>query len=358
MPNTIGLPKRPLRETRRLRNVCLKITCAPQQKSCYARSNASGTGKNEIGTRYRLADDVKLSHFHHVVAISQQGSLRAAARHLNIEQSAISRSIRELEKELGAPLFERHGRGSVPTPVGFLFVKRAISVLNEVRRATDEAEQVRGGLAGRVVAGLSTVAHILLLSSQLEPYRRRYPDVQLDIIEGLFPSLQQGLLEGSIDFYIGPPPEYLIPSELVIEKLFDNTRQVIARRGHPLSHATSLAELSGAQWVTTSITAKPEEELRELFASYNLPPPKLALRARSALTLIVSVAYSDLLAMAPVQIVQFPLISHALTSIPVVEKLPGPPIVVVRRAGLHLTPAAELFVDFVRRFALQRHRRG
>ncbi|NUB46477.1 LysR family transcriptional regulator [Fertoebacter nigrum] len=301
---------------------------------------------------------MKLSHFRHVVAVSEQGSLRAAARHLNVEQSAISRSIRELENELGTPLFERHGRGAIPTKVGESFVNRAIHILNEVRRASDEVEQVRGGYTGKVVVGLSTVAHIVLLPKLLEPYRRRYPDVQLDVVEGLFPSLQSSILAGSIDFYIGPPPEYSIPPEMSQEKLFDNTRQVVARKGHPLSQATSLAELSEAKWVTTSITAKPEEELRELFAAHGLPPPKLALRAHSALTLIVSVAYSDLLAMAPSQIVEFPLISHAVVAVPVVEVLPAPPIVLVQRFGLHLTPAAELFADFARRVALQRYRQG
>jgi DNA-binding transcriptional LysR family regulator len=84
-----------------------------------------------------------------------------------------------------------------------------------------------------------------------------------------------------------------------------------------------------------------------------LPPPRLALQSQSALTLIVCLAYSDLLAMVPVQWTDFALTAQALTPIAVKETLPAPPIVLVRRAGLSLTPAAEHFVDLVRRRSLQ-----
>ncbi|MEP9351413.1 LysR substrate-binding domain-containing protein [Xanthobacter sp. KR7-225] len=297
---------------------------------------------------------MKLTHLRDVVAIHEYGSLRAAARHLGIDQPAISRSLRELEQELGAALFERHGRGARPTVIGEAFIRRAVHILNEIRHAREEAEQLKGGIPGTVVAGLSMVAHLHLLPGILDKFRARYGDVELELIEGLFPALQIGLMDGSIDFYFGPPPEYALPSELSSEKLFDNTRIILGRKGHPLGEARSLADLAGARWATTSITVRPEEELRETFAHYGLPPPPLALRARSALSLIVALAYSDLLAMVPVQLSQFPLVSHVLERIPVAETFPAPPIMLVKRAGLPLTPAAEYFVDLAKRVVLHR----
>ena len=59
--------------------------------------------------------------------------------------------------------------------------------------------------------------------------------------------------------------------------------------------------------------------------------------------------YSDMLAMLPVQSMQFALAKSALTSIPVKEHLPAPPMVMVRRSGLSLTPAAEYLVELLRR---------
>ena len=73
------------------------------------------------------------------------------------------------------------------------------------------------------------------------------------------------------------------------------------------------------------------------------------MRCQSALTLMVALAYSDLLAMVPTQLTNFELTAGALTPIAIKEILPAPAIVVVRRAGLPLTPAAQLLLDLISR---------
>ena len=292
---------------------------------------------------------MKFSQMRDVVAIAERGSLRAAARHLSLAQPALTRSIHELERELDIPLFERRARGMILTPMGEAFVRRASAVLSEVRRARDEVEQLHGGTRGRVVAGLSLAAHVALLPAALKPFRARYPQVQLHLIEGWYPTLEAGLKDGSVDFYVGPQHERSPAPELTQELLFENTRIVIGRRGHPLAHARSLRDLADAEWTTTSVTFKAEEELRELFEQHGLPAPRLAVQSQSALTMMVALANSDLLTMVPVQWTQFTPLSHALAPIPVEEILPAPSIVTVRRAGLPLTPAAEFLLDLMRR---------
>lgn len=292
---------------------------------------------------------MKFNQLRDVVAIAERGSLRAAARHLALAQPALTRSVHELERELGVPLFERRARGMILTPMGEAFVRRASAVLSEVRRARDEVEQLHGGTRGRVVAGLSLAAHIALLPPALKPFRARYPQVQLHLIEGLYPALEPGLKEGSVDFYVGPQHEQQPSSELIQEHLFDNTRIVLARRGHPLSAARSLKDLTSAEWATTSVTFKAEEELRELFEQHGLPAPRLALHSQSALTLMVAIANSDLLTMVPVQWTQFTAVSQLLAPIPVKEIFRAPSIVTVRRAGLPLTPAADFLLSLMRR---------
>jgi DNA-binding transcriptional LysR family regulator len=300
---------------------------------------------------------VKLHQFRDVVAIAERGSLRAAARHLGLAQPALTRSVHELERELGVPLFERQARGMVLTPMGEVFVHRANAVLGEVRRARDEVEQLQGGVRGSVAAGLSSVPHIAMVPHALRPFRARYPKVRLNLIEGPYPALEAGLRDGSIDFYIGPRPEAVAPG-LADEKLFDNFLTILGRKGHPLAKARSLADLADAEWATTSVTHKAEEELGDLFSRHHLPPPRLTLQSHSALTLIVSLAYSDLLAMVPIQWTDFPLTAQALAPIDVKELLPAPPIVLVRRAGLPLTPAAEFFADLMRRQGPKPRRRS
>jgi DNA-binding transcriptional LysR family regulator len=151
---------------------------------------------------------MKLHHFSEVVsevvAIAERGSIRAAARHLGVAQPALTRSLAELEHELKAPLFERRSRGVVATPLGEAFVRRATLVLQEIRRTREEVDQLRGAATGNVTVGLSIAAHMALLPSALRPFRARYPDVRLHIIEGFYPTLELGLRDATVDFYIGP----------------------------------------------------------------------------------------------------------------------------------------------------------
>jgi len=292
---------------------------------------------------------MKLSQFRDVVAIAERGSLRAAARDIKLSQPALTRSIRELERELGSPLFERHAVGMVLTPIGDAFVQRAKAVLSEVRRAREEAEQLHGGTRGSVVAGLSIAAHIALLPDAVRPFYARYPNVRLNFIEGFFPTLEARLRDGSIDFYVGPRSERTLPPDLVEEHLFDNLRTILGRKNHPLASAKSLKDLGEAEWATTSITLRAEEELGELLEKHGLPAPRLALQTHSGLTLIICLAHSDLLAMVPIQWIDFGITADALCPIPVEESLSAPTIVMVRRAGLPLTPAAEFLADLIRK---------
>ena len=292
---------------------------------------------------------MKLTQIRQLLAIADKGSVRAAARHLDVSQPQLTRSMQELEHELGVTLFERGARGVALTAIGLRFLDRAKTINSEVRRAQEEIAQLRGDTAGTLYVCMSTVPHIALYPYALKEFRVRYPNVMMDLRDGVFPTAEPMLKNGTLDCYVGPAPELPSGSDLVVEKLFDNTRVVMCRRGHPLSGATSLKELKDAEWATTSVTHKAHEELGPLFAQHGLPAPRLVMRAHSALTYITSVAYSDLLTMLPVQWADFDITRDALDVIKVRELLPAAPICIVRRADLPLTPAAEYFCDMIRR---------
>ncbi len=294
---------------------------------------------------------MKLQQLRDLVAIAEHGSLRAAARHLGAAQPTLTRSLSELERELGAPLFERRSKGMVATLLGQAFVRRSIAILNDVRRAKDEFEQLRGNSVGSVAIGLSIVAHLRLLSKTLRRFRRSYPKVRLRVIEGFYPILELGLQDGSIDFYIGPDPGLDLPPMLHKEILLPGRRSVLCRADHPLANATSLKTLVNAEWITTSMTSKAENEIGDLFRRYDLPEPILALQSQSALTLLTCLASSDLLAMAPSQWMDSPFANHILTTIRVKEELTAPAIILVKRSDVPLAPAAGFLVDLMRRAA-------
>ncbi|MGE0329202.1 MAG: LysR substrate-binding domain-containing protein [Ramlibacter sp.] len=296
---------------------------------------------------------MKINSLRDFLAVAERGSLRAAARQLGLAQPAMTRSIQELEKELGVVLFERRAKGVVLTPMGEVFERRARAVRTEFRRAKEELDQLQGATHGHIRMCLSSVAHMALLPNALRPFRQKFPDVTLEIIDAVLPRAEMELKAGTMDFYIGPIHAD-VSSELTAEKLFDNTRIVVGRKGHPLAGARTLAELAGAEWVTSSVTHKAADEISPVFEQHGLAPPKLVVQGHSALTFFFSVASSDLLMMLPIQWVQVPPFREFLQRIPVQEQLMAPPICIVQRTGLPLTPAAEYFCDMMRRAALHR----
>jgi DNA-binding transcriptional LysR family regulator len=294
---------------------------------------------------------MKLAQLRYVAAIADHGSLRAAARHLGVAQPAFSRSVAELERELGAALFERRARGMIATPLGQAFVRRANAILNDVRRARDEVEQLKGNALGEITVGLSIAAHLRLLPGSLRPFRDRHPKIRLHIIEGFYPTLAPGLQDGSVDFYIGPDPGLRLPATLKKETLFSGERAVLCRVKHPLANSTSLKDLRDAEWITTSITPKAENEIGDVFKRHRLPKPKLVLQSQSALTLLTCLTNSNLLAMAPAQWVDSPIAAQLLRTIPVKEELSGIAIIVVTRRDVPLAPAAGYLLDIIKRTA-------
>jgi DNA-binding transcriptional LysR family regulator len=295
---------------------------------------------------------MKLTQLEFVTAIVEQGSLRAASRHLGVAQPVLTRGLRALEQELNAPLFLRQAQGMVLTAAGRVFHQRASAIVNDLQRAKQAVSQVTGDEGGQVVVGLSIMPHVGMLPQALPMFRRRYPEVRLKVIEGLYPALEGGLRDGSIDFYLGAAPRQThLAQGLVQKRLFKNTRVVVGRQRHPLARAGSLKDLADAEWATTSVDHDAAADLRALFARHRLGVPKLRLQANSALSVIVALSSTDLLALLPVQWSEWPLLGGPLKVLNVSEALPAPDIVCVRRPDLPLTPAAEHLFDLLSRHA-------
>ena len=188
---------------------------------------------------------MKLSHLRDVMVVAEFGSLRAAGRHLGIAQPAITRAIREIEQELGVTLFERHAKGVKLTTMGQAFLRRAEAVQSELRRAREEIEQLKGRSTGQVSIAVSPAVSIAVMPPAMGYFRKRFPDALLRVSENLFQPVETDILDGKIDFYVGPLDPTITSTQLAVEKLFDNQRVAIARKGHALIGADAVTILTG-----------------------------------------------------------------------------------------------------------------
>ncbi len=287
---------------------------------------------------------MKLNQLRDFIAVAESGSLRGGSRALGLAQPAMTRSIQQLERQLGALLFERRKRGMVLTQTGELFLRRARSVVAELHRARDEVQQFHGGVEGTVVICLSTVPHVALLPGALSAFRLRFPQVRLDVIESaVYVDVESKLRDGSIDFFIGIVGTKPPAAGLVAETLFENSRAVLARIGHPLSKAKTLADLVDAEWVSAGAASEPE--LATIFQRHGLAAPRFGAMGTSALSLLVLIAYSDMIALLPRDWISFPPVAALLQKIEIKESIPAPPVMLIRRADMPLTPAAEYLCD-------------
>ena len=107
--------------------------------------------------------DLTLTGLRVVLEVARTGSFSATAERLGYTQSAVSRQVAVTEKAMGTTLFERHARGTRPTPAGEALARHAGKVLDDIAAATQELAGMRDRLAGRlVVAGFPTATAALL----------------------------------------------------------------------------------------------------------------------------------------------------------------------------------------------------
>lgn len=294
---------------------------------------------------------MKLHHLRNVVAVVERGSLRAGARHLGLAQPAVSRSIKELEQELGLVLFERNKFGMTLTRAGEVFVRRAKGIQAELARTLEEMEHLKGEDRGTITVGCSSATLIAMVPTIVNRFHVKYPNIRIKLLEGSLPMLETQIRDGLVDLYYGPVAGGFTDPALLIELLFENERMIIGRKGHPLRFALTLADLVGASWVTTPMAIDSDSEVNSVFAAAGLPSPRIVMQASSAMNLAVIVATSDLLAPVPQQWMEIIKATGAMERIPVKEVTKAPKICAVRRANTPLTPAAEFLNDLAARAA-------
>jgi DNA-binding transcriptional LysR family regulator len=142
-----------------------------------------------------------------LVTIAEQGSLTRAAAVLHMSQPALSHQIAAIERELGTPVIERLPRGIRPTAAGLAAAAEARVALAAAGRATTAARRAAAGTAGRIRIACAETMTGWLLVPVLRHWRRRFPDVELDLKEHTSADrMLESLLAGDADIAVGPPP--------------------------------------------------------------------------------------------------------------------------------------------------------
>lgn len=145
---------------------------------------------------------MELHQLRYFCAVAETGSFSRAAEHSHVSQPSLSQQILKLEDELGARLFDRLGRSVRLTDLGKAFLPRARAVLRELEAARGDVVERKETLSGAVVIGVIPTVAPYLLPPLLASYSRKYPQVQLSVVEEITPVLLDRLRAGSVDIAV------------------------------------------------------------------------------------------------------------------------------------------------------------
>lgn len=131
----------------------------------------------------RLPISIELRHLRYCIAAAEHGSFRKAGAAVDVQESSISRSIRDLEDEIGASLFIRHPSGVSLTLAGQRFLARARGALDQIREASEEAASIGRAEQGHLKIGLFSSLASGFLSDLFHVYDERYSGVHIDFVD-------------------------------------------------------------------------------------------------------------------------------------------------------------------------------
>jgi DNA-binding transcriptional LysR family regulator len=123
-----------------------------------------------------------LSHLRYFYAVAQTRSIRKASESLHVAQSAVSRQIKNLEEELGTPLFDRHPRGVRLTDAGQILAKYAQQTMLNLDRIRSEIDDLRALRRGTIRICTVEAGIIDILPQVIRDFRRRYPSVSVSLV--------------------------------------------------------------------------------------------------------------------------------------------------------------------------------
>jgi LysR family transcriptional regulator, regulator of abg operon len=279
-----------------------------------------------------------LSQIRDFVAVVEAGGIRAAARKLGVSQPAITRSVRSLESELRARLLRRTPTGVVPTQPGRALFARARAAQAELRKAEEEVDQL-GQAQGSVAFGVSPTS-AMMVPEAVTRFRAQYPQTRVRIAEGLPQLLIPLVRDETLDFAICRRALVKLDSGLAFRPLLRNDFVVVARRGHPLEKATSLAQLVDASWISLLPLDAPDGPFDSAFSPTGLSVPKQVIQCESYNTAIGLIAKTDMVGFLSKQLLADSILGDFLTEIPVAEPLPSFAVGMFTRTGTPLTQVA------------------
>lgn len=187
--------------------------------------------------------------------VARRKSFSRAAEELVISQPAVSKGVRELERQLGLPLLDRSRGGVTLTEAGETLLSYALRIFTIEDAAEVAIAQLKQVERGKLAIGASATIGIYLLPTLLGAFHRRYPDAQPSLDIAATYDILQRLLTSPLDiaFVEGP----VDVEGLIVTPWREDTLVVIAAPDHPLALAQRQTQSRGQSATAMAPTQRP-----------------------------------------------------------------------------------------------------
>ena len=180
---------------------------------------------------------MELKQLRTFIEVARAGGFTQAAHTLHISQSAVSKQVAQLEHNLGTPLFDRLGSHVRLTAAGNVVLQRANDMLRLQQELLSELDDLSHLARGELRLGLPLLGSDALFANLFAEYRRRYPNVQVQLLEGGSLVVEQAVLSGELELGGSLTPKN--PS-FAYQPFCDEPLDALLPADHPLAEGASV----------------------------------------------------------------------------------------------------------------------
>jgi DNA-binding transcriptional LysR family regulator len=301
----------------------------------------------------RIGRRIKLHDVHVLMAVVQAGSMNKAAALLNTTQSAISRSIADLESAIGVKLLDRTSQGVEPTDYGRALLDGGAAVFDDLRQTVKSIEFLSDPSAGDVRIGCHLFLAASFVSAAIDRIRQRHPRIVFHLVIAEVETLLRELSARRVDLLITRLWRPIVAEQLSFEFLFEDSFCVVAGPKNPWyrRRGFALADLVNESWVLPPPETGFAAAAMAAFRSYGLDYPRTTVVALPPDVRASLLATGHFLSIFPTSALRFPTKRPELKVLPVELPMARVPNGIVTLKNRTLGPVAQLFIDSAREVA-------
>jgi DNA-binding transcriptional LysR family regulator len=281
------------------------------------------------------------------LCIAEEKSFSRAAEKMLRTQPALSIAIKRLEEELGEQLFDRSSKSGTMTEAGKILYSYAQKMINLRDEAIEAIGELRGMFRGRLTIGANESTSLYVLPSLLLEYRKRHPQIKIEVFRNVSEKIPLEVLERNLDFgFLSYDP--MNPMLQSVEVHRDELVLVVPPKHHLAKRRqVTVKDLGQEQFVAHNVKTPSRTRIFELFAQ-NRTPLNICIELATLETIKDFVAQNAGIAILPRLAVQDDLNSGKLVEVGVkgmkIEKI----LRLVYRRESSLSHAAKSFLDLVK----------